>query len=462
MPDILFHYERVNPTSWAYLSSLLMLAMYFKFNRFWSVRNLDLFLLIFLAPGLLLVQWAAENAGIKTNAPHIEYLGFLWLFVTEGLLLLRLVLDATMVRRPLLEPNLNAAGLLFLGGSLLFFLLANVVTGKPSAADLSPARQPEVVRAEGFEEENEGTDVLSDSFTTDGPGFWFVYRQPRILTQQLIGVRDHPNQETPAGLEEEELLIREATARVMAILSHVFIVVGLLAIGHWHFENLTAGIAATTMYLMLPYTALWTGSVVHALPASLLIWAVALYRQPFLAGLMIGLALGTIYYPAFLLPLWCSFYWFRGLKRFVTGVLLMMAVLVITMAVTATSTDQFVAHLLQMLGLRLPATTNLDGIWQTWSPVFRYPILAAFVALSFSFAIWPTQKNLGTLISGSAAIMLAAQFWHAYDGGIFIAWFLPLLLLTIFRPNLEDRSALNKLSRGWWLEKRLAKQAAAV
>ena len=176
--------------------------------------------------------------------------------------------------------------------------------------------------------------------------------------------------------------------------------------------------------------------------------------------MMLGLAAGTIYYPAFMLPLWCSFYWSRGQKRFLSGVLLMIAVLVLTMAVTATSTDLFVQRLLQMFGLRLPPSTNLGGIWQTWSPVYRYPILAAFVALSISFAIWPTRKNLGTLISGSAAIMLAAQFWHAYDGGIFIAWFLPLLLLTIFRPNLEDRTSLNKLSRGWWLEKRLAKKAA--
>ena len=63
MSDILFQYEKVNPTSWAYLSSLLMLALFFKFNRVLSVRNLDLFLLILLAPGLLLVQYSVENEG---------------------------------------------------------------------------------------------------------------------------------------------------------------------------------------------------------------------------------------------------------------------------------------------------------------------------------------------------------------------------------------------------------------
>ncbi|MCG8450311.1 MAG: hypothetical protein MI725_12140 [Pirellulales bacterium] len=458
MPDILFHYERVNPTSWAYLSSLLTLALYFKFNRIWSVRNFDLFLLIFLAPGLLLVQWAWENAGVKENAAEIEHLGFLWLFAIGVLLLIRLLLDSAMVRRPLLEPNLNASGLLFLGGSLLFFLMANVVTGKPRADDLLPARGAEQVREEG---QVESVDEPKDSFATDGPGYWGLYRLPRILTQQVIAAGAQPGEETPGSPAEQELMIRQATARVMAILSHVMIVLGMISIGHRHFENVSAGIASAGLYLLMPYTALWTGSVQHALPASLLVWAVVFYRRPLLAGMMIGLASGTIYYPAFLLPLWCSFYWQRGVKRFLTGVVLMIVVLVITMAFTATSTDHFVAHLLQMFGLRLPATTDLGGIWQTWNSYYRFPILATFVALSISFAIWPTQKNLATLLSCTAAILLATQFWHAYDGGIYIAWYLPLLLLTIFRPNLEDCQALTKLSEGWWkMHKRMRKTAA--
>ena len=64
-------------------------------------------------------------------------------------------------------------------------------------------------------------------------------------------------------------------------------------------------------------------------------------------------------------------------------------------------------------------------------------------------ALWPAQKNLGTLLSCSAAVMLATQFWHAEDGGIYMAWYLPLLVLTIFRPNLEDRVALSAISEGW-------------
>lgn len=456
MPDILFHYERVSPTSWAYLSSLLMLALYFKFNRVWSVRNIDLLLLITLSPGLLLVQWAWENTGQVAKSGQIEYYGFLWLFAASALILIRLLLDSAMVRRPLLEPNLNTAGLTFICFFMLFFLMANVVTGVLSEADLSPARGVEEIRTE----REEGIDEAHpDSFTTDGPGFWLLYTMPRIATQKIISSESETEAATPAEVDEQKLKVLEATTRVTAILSHTLIVLGLIAIGFWHFESFLMGIAVATLYLMLPYTALWTGDVQHALPAALLVWAVLFYRFPLLAGMMVGLALGTIYYPAFLLPLWCSFYWERGLKRFVAGVLLMVGVLVATLAFTSGSTEWFFEHLLQMFGLRLPTTTHMEGIWKTWSHYYRFPVLAAFVALSISFAIWPMRKNLATLISGSAAIMLAAQFWNPYSGGIFIAWYLPLMLLTIFRPNLEDRTALAKLSPGWFGGRRRAATA---
>ena len=42
--------------------------------------------------------------------------------------------------------------------------------------------------------------------------------------------------------------------------------------------------------------------------------------------------------------------------------------------------------------------------------------------------------------------MLATQFWALEEGGLYVAWYLPLLLLTVMRPNLEDRVALTVLA----------------
>jgi hypothetical protein len=237
-------------------------------------------------------------------------------------------------------------------------------------------------------------------------------------------------------------VVNLVTARVMAILSQFGIVLGLALAGMRHFDNLRIGIAAATLYLLLPYTAMWTGSVTHALPGAVLTWAIVFYRRPLLSGALVGLAFGTIYYSLFLLPLWIAFYWQRGLWRFLIGAVAVLAILVMALAFTSTDPTMFWANVRQMFGLRVPVVDDLAGAWQFWNPIFRYPILAGYVGLTLSMALWPAQKNLGTLISYSAAVMLGTQFWHAHSGGLALAWYLPLLLLTVFRPNLEDRTAL--------------------
>src|SRR5256885_17143636 len=73
MSEILFQYEKINPATWVYLSSLLMIGLFFQFNRFWSVRNLDLVLLILLAPGLLMVNQARQDAVISPPVAAVEH-----------------------------------------------------------------------------------------------------------------------------------------------------------------------------------------------------------------------------------------------------------------------------------------------------------------------------------------------------------------------------------------------------
>ncbi len=436
MRDVLIHYEPVNPTTWAYLASLLMIALYFKFNRILSVRNLDLIGLIAIAPALLMVQYGRLHVDLR-----VEHAGYIWLFAVNGLFLLRLLLDPMMVRRPLLEPNLSVGGLTFLGISLFAFLMANVVVGKPDAADVAGSQ-----RAADLADRKAPSDELN-SLRTHGPGFPLLFFLPQISTQSVLGDRGRQesavetSDDATANVVEYRHVV---TARVMAILSQLAIVIGLVLVSVRHFDNIKTGIAVAVLYLLLPYTAMWTGSVTHALPGALLVWAIIFYRWPLLAGAMIGLAFGTIYYPLFLLPLWISFYWQRGLARFLIGLVVMVGVVILAAALTSVDAQMFLARLQQMFGIALPEAANLSGAWgKFWQPIYRYPIIAAQVGLSLSMALWPAQKNLGTLIACTAVIMLGTQFWHAHSGGLALAWYLPLLLLTIFRPNLEDRVALS-------------------
>ncbi len=479
MGEIFLYYKRPDPTTWVYMSSFLTIGLFFVFRRFWSIRNLDISLLILLAPGLLgvhegyrrellqtealaneslepsqqsdnivpsearlepfsgvpehtLVQTATDQDDRLIEAGDVELSGaarltdsyspkqiqrwgFIYLFIIEALILVRLMIDPLMVRRPMLDPNLTTGGLNFIGIWLFIFMMANVVTSTPRVQ------------------------------VTQGPSLGPGYRMMNLLP----AIPTRPISETPGGVSpptNAELTPSQSRlaqiAKALAILSHLAICSGMVLIANRHFGNLRAGVGCATLYLMLPYTAQMTGRVDHFLPAALLLWAVLSYRKPMIAGIFLGLAGGLLYYPLFLLPLWFSFYWRRGARSFGIGVVGMLALLML--ALSFDDSASLTEHLRRMFGLFEPNrdASELGGLWGLgWYPIWRLPVIVAYVIMSAFFAIWPAQKNLGALLSGSAALMAAAQFWHGYGGGLYIAWFLPLLLLVIFRPNLQDRVA---------------------
>jgi hypothetical protein len=464
MSEILFHYRKIDPTTWVYLSSLLMICVFFKFNRFWSVRNLDLVLLILLAPGLLMVNQsrkaiadtalespavaatvnplppATDVAARLDKLRNTEYLGYLWLFCVSAVWLLRMLLDPTMVRRPLLEPNLSNGGLIFMGCALFVFLMANVLTSDLTPDDLTGAQGAQSL-LQLHDKRGE-----QEQYLQHGPGYYFLHVLPSIPTHPFIrGEHGRPER------------VYSLVAKSMAIASHLAVVLALVTIGYWHFENIKMGIGAAALYLMLPYTAQMTGHVDHVLPAALLLWAVVLYRRPGLAGVLIGLALSVFYYPLFLLPLWISFYWQRGLARFIVGALGAVTVMVLSLVFVSKDLASFWEKFQPMFALWMPYMTNLRGIWGLgWDPWYRLPVIVACGVLAGGLAIWPSHKNLGTLLSCSAAMMVAVQFWHGFGdgGGMYMAWYLPLMLMTVFRPNLEDRVALTVLGEGWFRRRR--------
>src|SRR5262249_32741553 len=125
-----------NATTWFYLSSLLAVALFFKFNRLLSLRNWDLVTLFLLVPGLLLLQEEyarAAAAGAKPAAGRLWF-GYLWLLAGTVYCCGRCRFDLALVRRPALDPNLTPAGLAWLIGALVV-CLSGVAVRKPAEAD---------------------------------------------------------------------------------------------------------------------------------------------------------------------------------------------------------------------------------------------------------------------------------------------------------------------------------------
>ena len=149
-----------------------------------------------------------------------------------------------------------------------------------------------------------------------------------------------------------------------------------------------------------------------------------------------------------------------GVHLSVVHLLVGLALLVAALWWKTADSAVFAGQLRQMFGWIFPNEVTLEGFWALPAndAVFRLPVLAAFVAMMATLAIWPSPKNLGTLMSCTAAVLIGSQFWKAHDGGLFLAWFLPVLLLVVFRPNLENRVALLVLEPEWF--PRRARQAA--
>ena len=129
------------------------------------------------------------------------------------------------------------------------------------------------------------------------PGLTLFYQFAGFSSKAMIPV----DNTQPEAFRQQEIQV--AAARSTAILAHLAVVIGMVLVGYRHFDNIHTGVAAATLYLLTFYTSQMTGQVDHVVPAALLVWAIVAYRRPMIAGVFLGIAVGVIYYPWFLLPL---------------------------------------------------------------------------------------------------------------------------------------------------------------
>lgn len=429
---------RLDRPTWFYLSLLLIIACYFRFDRLWSLRNLDLGLVLLLSPGLLLAETGT-------------HLGFIWLLVGGAAILVRLFMDGLIRRRPRLPQNLNTAGLAFLMAVCGVFHCTKILTTEhpPIAAlDSGDHASPQLERAGGTS--------LNESriSSTDEPS-----AEPAVTTRTAATV-ERTNVVVTDGNEDMPYNLPMRTA---VILAHFSLVAALLVLGWRHFGDLSLGIAMATLYLLLPCTSYNIAQLNHVLPSALILWAVIRFRSPLQAGGLMGLACGTLLFPIFLLPLWMTFYGFRNAVRFVASSMLAWVGLLCLIAFATSTTDP-----LSWGSFTLFDHTVFDlsgeertGIWAGVQSVWRMPVFALFLAMICVLCWWPREKSVESLVARSAAVLIGIQFWHAHDGGVYLLWYIPLFLVVVFRPSL---SHLTPPSAAVWRtrEVRMGSQKAPV
>lgn len=450
MEFILRGYHVDDPT-WFYLSFLLIVAVYFKFNRFWSLRNMDLGLLLLISPGVLLVS----------RQPAA---GYVWLFAATAALLGRVLFDSLFSRRPRLEQNMNVHGLTFLMAATFAFLMTKVMTEPPPQQTVDSVKHASKLLAR---EDSSREPTSATSPAEASPGSSLIVAPVVGISKVMTGQETKRAATPPAAMTEEEQAnwFRFANlndpdlvaARTLAILAHLAVVMGLIVAGRRLFNDAPAGIAMGTLYLLLPCTAVDVGKVIHVLPAALIVWGLVCYRHPVVSGALMGLACSTLFFPIFLLPLWAAFYGRRGGLRFGLSVAATTAVIVGSLALTSADWQSFARQFVgywDWAQLQFRGAGESDGFWSQYEPAYRIPVLVTFCVLLVVLTIWPRQRNLGHLMSQSAAIVLGTQFWYPQQGGVYVLWYLPLLLLVVFRPMLNQQLAPEVKPLAWLWRRR--------
>lgn len=440
--SVFLDFNLPNPTTWFYFSFLLAVAIFFKFGRLFSIRNLDVISLFLLVPAIMLIQtsrptntpspqhpavqaagligcgslggtapafaliggvetYAIERQEVK-DSQHWLRVGYWWLLIGSGVFFIRCLFDLALVQRPLLEANLTFGGLGWFGMALIVCLTAVAF------------RQPEPTATPRREE------GLSNP-------------------QQKTAPESAPVTEARRLLGPTELMMRG-----FAVAGQLAVVLGLMMMGRVHFQDASAGIAAAVFYLLLPYTGMFVRQVDHVWPMAVIVWSFVAYRRPTVSGFLLGLAAGSFYYPVVLLPLMVSFYWGRGVGRFLFFFFLSMALVIGGVALAYQMRGELNESIRRALELaswqpwKTPPA-DLEGFWTGVHAAYRIPVFIAYVAFVLATAFWPMPKNLGHILALSSAVLIGTQFWYADHGGIYVLWYLPLFLLMIFRPNLEDR-----------------------
>jgi hypothetical protein len=231
--------------------------------------------------------------------------------------------------------------------------------------------------------------------------------------------------------------------RVIAVLAHLALVLGLLGIGWRLFERPITGIAMAACYLLLPYTRMEMVDSGQLISAALIVAAVFWYTRPALAGVLIGLAAGWIPACLGLIALWSGFYRGRGALRFT-----LVAVGVVSGCALGAHWVPALAEWARALGARSIVEVGLlphyepgsaGSFWASIDSSFRLPVLIAYLLLVIGTIFWPAEKTLAELISLSAALLVASQFWYLDKGGALVMLYLPLAIAMMFRPTLAAR-----------------------
>jgi hypothetical protein len=403
---------RLDRPTWFYLSLLLIVSVYFRFGRFWSLRNLDLVLLLSLSPGLLMAE--ADRR-----------LGFIWLFGASAAILARLLVDPLFTRRPRLPQNLNTPGLIFLLASCGVFHTAEILTTERlPESSIRTVHQANNLIERRDDSATKSQRALPENEPAGGPA-------TTMVTGVFVSLSKAMNHDRTG---------HSWPVRIAAILAHISLIAAFFVIAWRLFGDQQLGAAMATLYVLVPCTAYHVAQINHVLPCALILWAFVAYRKPFVAGGLLGFACGTLFFPVFLLPIWTTFYGWKNSLRFGAAIGVVWALMLGSITLTSVDADSFVRQVFSLFDWSMLSFGDVEstGIWAGIPSVYRIPVFVLFLVMVGWLSWWPRGRGVDQLLARSTAVIIGTQFWYPQEGGAYLLWYVPLLLAVMFRPTLTQ------------------------
>ena len=234
--------------------------------------------------------------------------------------------------------------------------------------------------------------------------------------------------------------------RLVALIFHLLTLSGMILLGlrraSWKW-----GVALACIYCASPPVWINLHQSSHVAAACFCLWAVVLVSRPFVAGILLGMAAGVLFYPIFFFPLWIGWYrkHVKRWPRFVAGLACVgIACLVLVLLFTEpesghTRLGTFVRKtvLLQEGGVNL----GPYGFWPRvprLRAILQKPMMLCYGVFCV-YLFFAPPPGLAGLIRLTAALGVGLNIWksHLWFGTYSFWYFAPLLIVFLLPADAE-------------------------
>jgi hypothetical protein len=184
----------------------------------------------------------------------------------------------------------------------------------------------------------------------------------------------------------------------------------------------------------------------HIAAAPLILGALLWFGRPALAGVLLGIGAGMLYYPAFLAPLWVGYLWRRHGRRsgllFLAGfaaVGVVCLIMLITMVAPIDETESAVAAFFDDTIAQAQFKPGYgNSPLSFWG---QYPQFASwgkpttgvlYCLFCLALGVLPRRIGFERLVALSAAVLVGTQLIASFSGGTYIGFYLAVVILTLF------------------------------